>query len=100
VRASLDVPEALREQLHTPAGLAIGARTPQEIAIAILAELVSKHVPQSASAGALPQTAIDPVCGMTVTVSDATIHADIGGERFYFCSDGCRAAYSERHVTS
>jgi xanthine dehydrogenase accessory factor len=100
VRASLDVPDALREQLHTPAGLAIGARTPQEIAIAILAELVSKHVPHPASVGAPVETAIDPICGMTVTVGDASIHADIGRERFYFCSDGCRAAYIERSVTS
>src|SRR5436190_20721973 len=44
VRESLDVPDALREQLHTPAGLAIGARTPEEIAVAILAELISKQV--------------------------------------------------------
>src|SRR3954470_24418491 len=92
VRASLDVPEALREQLHTPAGLAIGARTPQEIAIAILAELVAKHVPHSAPVSGLVQTAVDPICGMTVSVSDASIHADIGGKRFYFCSEGCRGA--------
>jgi xanthine dehydrogenase accessory factor len=100
VRDSLDIPEALREQLHTPAGLDIGARTPEEIAIAILAELVSKHVPHSLPLTAPVDTAIDPICGMTVTVSDATIHADIGGERFYFCSEGCRAAYIERSVTA
>jgi|SRR3954447_23781989 xanthine dehydrogenase accessory factor len=98
VRASLDVPEALREQLHTPAGLAIGARTPQEIAIAILAELVAKHVPHSAPVSGLVQTAVDPICGMTVSVSDASIHADIGGKRFYFCSEGCRGAHIERSV--
>jgi xanthine dehydrogenase accessory factor len=97
VRASLDVPDALREQLHTPAGLAIDAETPQEIAIAILAEFVSKRV---AHPPAPIETAIDPICGMTVTVGDATIHADVGGERFWFCSEGCRAAYIERNVTA
>jgi xanthine dehydrogenase accessory factor len=100
VRDSLDVPEALREQLHTPAGLEIGARTPQEIAIAILAELVSKHVPHATPVGKPVQTAIDPICGMTVTVSEETIHADIDGQRFYFCSEGCRTAYIERGVTA
>ena len=100
VRDSLDVPDALREQLHTPAGLEIGARTPQEIAISILAELVAKgieHLPLPLEPVA---TAIDPICGMTVTASEASIHADIGGERFYFCSEGCRAAYIERNVAA
>jgi xanthine dehydrogenase accessory factor len=97
VRESLDVPEALREQLHTPAGLAIGARTPEEIAIAILAELISKRV---APPPAPVETAIDPICGMTVAASEASIHLDIDGERVYFCSEGCRATYIERNVTA
>jgi xanthine dehydrogenase accessory factor len=49
VRAALDVPDELRERLHTPAGLAIGARTPAEIALSILAEIVRERradVPQ------------------------------------------------------
>jgi xanthine dehydrogenase accessory factor len=101
VRDSLDVPDALREQLHTPAGLAIGAETPEEIALAIMAEFVSKRVAQPPPAVvAAVETAIDPVCGMTVTISDATLHADIGGERFWFCSEGCRTAYIERNVTA
>jgi xanthine dehydrogenase accessory factor len=100
VRDSLDLPEPLREQLHTPAGLGIGARTPEEIAIAILAELISKHVPHATPLVEPVQTAIDPICGMTVTVSAETIHADVGGRRFYFCSEGCRAAYLERSVTA
>src|SRR5207302_1927124 len=36
VRESLDVPDELRAQLHTPAGLNVGARTPEEIAVSIL----------------------------------------------------------------
>ena len=101
VRESLDVPDALREQLHTPAGLDIGARTPQEIALAILAEFVSRRAAQPPPAAIAPvETAIDPICGMTVTVSEATIHADIGGERYWFCSEGCRSAFLERNVTA
>jgi xanthine dehydrogenase accessory factor len=101
VRESLDVADALREQLRTPAGLALGAETPQEIALAILAEFVSNRVAHPPPPVVAPvETAIDPICGMTVTVSDSTLHADIGGERFYFCSDGCRTAYIERNVTA
>jgi xanthine dehydrogenase accessory factor len=102
VRDSLDVPDALREQLHTPAGLDIGARTREEIAIAVLAELVAERVahPPAPVLTAPVATAIDPVCGMTVAASEATIHLDVGSERVYFCSEGCRATYIERNVTA
>jgi xanthine/CO dehydrogenase XdhC/CoxF family maturation factor len=36
-----EVSEALFERLHGPAGLNIGAETPQEIAIAVLSEVLS-----------------------------------------------------------
>lgn len=100
VRESLDLPDALREQLHTPAGLAIGALTPEEIAISILAEFVSKHIAGPPASVEPVVTATDPICGMTVAASDSTLHADIGGERFYFCSEGCRTAWVERNVTA
>jgi xanthine dehydrogenase accessory factor len=38
---SLDVSEDDKARVHTPAGLDIGARTPEEIALSILAEIVS-----------------------------------------------------------
>lgn len=43
VRAALDVPDALRDRLHTPAGLDLGARTAPEIALAILAAIVQER---------------------------------------------------------
>jgi xanthine dehydrogenase accessory factor len=43
VRASLDVPDALRSRLHTPAGLEFEARTAPEIALSILAEIVRER---------------------------------------------------------
>jgi xanthine dehydrogenase accessory factor len=94
VVASLDVPDALRAQVRTPAGLDIGARGPAEIAISILAQIVADrtaHPPVTA-----PETATDPVCGMEVLVTDSTPYADAGGERAYFCCDGCRTAYAAR----
>ena len=99
VRGSLDLPDDLRAQLHTPAGLEIGAETHEEIALAILAEIVALHrsgeAPPSTAAHAPRSTevALDPVCGMDVAVSEASIQVELNGERYYFCSEGCRDGF-------
>jgi xanthine dehydrogenase accessory factor len=85
VRDALDVPEALRERIHTPAGLDIGARTPAEIAISILAQVIASRTAQPHAV-----TAVDPICGMEVVVSDFTPSF----EGVYFCCEGCRAKYA------
>jgi len=85
VRDSLDVPEALRDRLHTPAGLDIGARTPVEIAISVLAQIIA-----SRTAHPHVTSAIDPVCGMEVVVSEATPSF----EGAYFCCESCRSKYA------
>ena len=78
--AGLDLDEAQRASVHTPAGLDIGARTPREVALSILAEIVSLRprptatppVTETAPAAlaARPATATDLVCGMTVVADD------------------------------
>jgi xanthine dehydrogenase accessory factor len=93
VRDSLEVADALRAQVRTPAGLDIGARAPADVAIAILADVIASrtaHAPVQPP----PAVAIDPVCGMEVLASDATPHLDVDGERVYFCCDGCRSTYA------
>ena len=50
--AALDVPDALRALVHTPAGLDIGARTPADIAISILAEIVATRTAHAPTAAA------------------------------------------------
>jgi xanthine dehydrogenase accessory factor len=55
VVAGLDVDEADRARVRTPAGLDIGARTPEEIALSILAEIVSTRRPQLAPLPGHPQ---------------------------------------------
>jgi xanthine dehydrogenase accessory factor len=98
VRAALEVPEELRAQLHTPAGLDIGAGTPGEIAISILAELIAKRHDHPDRAAIAVGTSIDPVCGMEIAVTSATLCLDRGGERVFFCGEHCRDAYAEQHV--
>ena len=99
VRAALEVPDELRRQLHTPAGLAIGARTPREIAVAILAELIAEH---HAHPAAVPTRATgasrDPICGMEVAVAETTPNLQTAGGRVYFCGERCRDAYAEQHA--
>jgi len=95
VLASLDVPDAMRASIHTPAGLDIGARGAGEIAVAILAEVVSERAAAPALDALLagPPMAVDPVCGMEVVATDASIHLDADGGRVYFCREACRDAY-------
>ncbi|MGW9403762.1 XdhC family protein [Arthrobacter sp. NPDC055585] len=109
VLASLDVDPDQRGRVHSPAGLALGARTPAETALSILAEFTALRSEQAADAvsaedsGTAPTPAggssdnagqaVDPVCGMTVEIGAATPRADAGGVTSYFCCPGCRAAF-------
>jgi len=99
VVASLNVDDGLRSRVFSPAGLDLGARTPAEVALSILAQLIAERTRQRSAgtaasvAVARATTAIDPVCGMSVAAVDATPQVDRDGVPTYFCSTGCRAAF-------
>ena len=112
VLESLDVDPAQRARVFTPAGLQLGARTPGEIALSILAQLIqerarSRHAAAVTAPAAAPvttshapaadadtpATAVDPVCGMTVAAADSSLQLEHNGVTVYFCSPGCRAAF-------
>ena len=100
------------ERLKAPAGLDVGAVTPEEIAASILAELVevrrrgplvNQEQTRFASEEHLEgkdaiiehesETAIDPVCGMIVEIATARHRAKLDGQDLYFCCPACKRLF-------
>jgi xanthine dehydrogenase accessory factor len=92
VVSTLPVPPDLQARVRTPAGLDIGAATAEEVALSILAEIVQGQPRRGLEGHPLVAdvcTAVDPICGMSVTVTDDALHI----EDVYFCGPGCLKAY-------
>ena len=95
------IPDDRLRRLKAPAGLDLGAVTPEEIAVSILAEIVARRRrPDLAAApdatppaAAGPTTARDPVCGMTVTIAAARHRSEGPDGLVYFCCGGCQQRY-------
>ncbi|HXF83901.1 MAG TPA: XdhC family protein [Anaerolineales bacterium] len=96
-------------RLKYPAGLDLGAVTPEEIAISIFAEIIqrrrqfstsqitsspaSSHELSISSPPALE--ALDPVCGMAVKIAEAHFISEYGGQSYYFCSASCKRSFDK-----
>ncbi len=92
-RGSTD--EALT-RIHAPAGLDLGSIDHVEIAVAVLAEIVALKAVGGLTTGvavAQPETAIDPVCEMTVDVDTAHFISEHDGSKYYFCAPSCQKAF-------
>ncbi|MBL8056385.1 MAG: XdhC family protein [Anaerolineales bacterium] len=115
-------PEALA-RLKCPAGLDLGAVTPAEIALSILAEIVQLRrrgnsapaavaaPPAAPPAPELPASilamrpaviptpgpgeALDPVCHMLVEIASARYKSEYNGRLYYFCAPGCKRSFDK-----
>lgn len=107
------------DALHAPAGPAIHAHTPQEIALGAVAGLVTlrRELEQRAAAdetacfahsepvpGLPPCESMasvefpaaryrNPVCGMSIDIASAKYVVEVDGQCVYFCCDGCKAEF-------
>ena len=92
------VDEESLARMRSPAGLDLGPSSQEEIAVAILAELVAWRHTRGPSPAELVEEAVDPVCGMTVAVAAAKETSVRDGVTYYFCSAHCRKQFEAATV--
>ena len=99
------VAEKLLERIEVPAGIPIGSHSAGEVAVSILARIVSvrrgaQAGAPNAPAAASPPVAVDPICGMTVAAVESTLSVEREGDKIYFCGEGCKAKFEAQEHAS
>lgn len=86
--------------IKTPAGLDIGAKLPEEVAVSILAQIVEnlRTHPSKSDAQNIMQIENDdfylnPVCNIPIQKSTAKHVLEYKNEKVYFCCDGCKLSF-------
>ncbi len=87
-------------KIKTPAGLDIKAKTAEEVAISILAQIIEEKRSFSAASDdsvtqELEDLYINPVCKIPVQKSTAKHVLEYEGEKVYFCCDGCKTSFEK-----
>ncbi|CAN5646938.1 hypothetical protein BH20ACT21_BH20ACT21_03380 [soil metagenome] len=75
----------------------LGPCSQEEIGIAVLADLVAhKNRLRDESSGGICASAeaVDPVCGMSVSVTATAPSAELDGITHFFCGPGCRDSFT------
>ena len=99
------IKEDVLEQVHTPAGLDIKAKLPEEVALSILAEIVTaRRGPASkveddgkevqGTAGTM-KVQLDIICGMSVDPSSTKFISEFQGKQYFFCSAHCKHVFDK-----
>lgn len=87
-------------RVKTPAGIDISAKLPEEVAISILAEIISivrKEKDENKNAPSttlnLDEYFINPVCNLPIQKSTAKHVIPYKGKDYFFCCDGCTDSF-------
>jgi len=90
------VDEETLTRVRAPAGLDLGSLSNEEIAVAVMAEMVALKAAGGLTTGVTvtPQReAVDPVCEMVVNIDTAQWSSEHEGTTYYFCAPGCKKAF-------
>jgi xanthine dehydrogenase accessory factor len=103
--AGAGIDKKLIQTIKSPAGIDIKAKSPDEVAISILAEMIQlrNSSPQlsafdrfdepKAETGTSPKYYVNPVCGIPIDMNNPKHIIDYKGEKVYFCCDGCKVKF-------
>ena len=87
------------DRIRRAGGDAVG-RSQQEIALAVVAEIVAERHAREPAPPLFKPTALDPICGMTVDVDGALQSVAVESTTYYFCSAHCREAFVQQHAAA